>query len=48
MDSAHHDYDGPEDPEDTKGKAWSYLLGGIVVLALLYVVATGTVQVFGG
>ncbi len=48
MDSTHHKYDGPEDPEHTRGKAWSYLVGGIVVLVLLYVVATGKVQVFGG
>ena len=48
MDSQHHKYDGPEDPEQTTGKAWSYLVGGLVVLALLYLVATGKVQVFGG
>ena len=48
MDSDHNKYDGPEDPEDTKGKAWSYLIGGLVVLLLLYLVASGKVQVFGG
>jgi hypothetical protein len=48
MDSDHEKYDGPEDPDDTKAKAWSYLLGGLVVLLLLYLVASGKVQVFGG
>ena len=48
MDSDHSTYDGPEDPEDTKGKAWSYLIGGLVVLVILYFVASSNVQVFGG
>ncbi len=48
MDSDHKKYDEPEDPEDTRGKALSYLLGGIVVLVILYLVASGKVQVFGG
>ena len=48
MDSDHNKYDGPEDPDDTRGKAWSYLVGGLVVLTLLYLVASGRVPVFGG
>jgi hypothetical protein len=46
MDSDHQKYDGPEDPDDTRAKAWSYLIGGVVVLVLLYLVATGQVPVF--
>ena len=48
MESEHKQYDGPEDPDDTKAKAWSYLIGGVVVLVLLYLVASGTVPVFSG
>ena len=48
MESEHKQYDGPEDPDDTKGKAWSYLIGGVVVLVLLYLVASGKVPVFSG
>ena len=48
MESDHGKYDCPEDPDDTRGKAWAYLIGGIVVLVLLYLVASGRVQVFGG
>ncbi len=48
MEHDHKKYDGPEDPDDTKAKAWSYLIGGLVVLVLLYLVASGQVPVFGG
>jgi hypothetical protein len=48
MDSEHKKYDDPEDPEDTRAKAWSYLLGGIVVVVILLLVATGRVPVFSG
>lgn len=41
-----HKYDAPEPPEDTSSKAISYaVLGGLVVL-LMVLVATGTVQIF--
>ncbi len=47
MDSDHQQYDGPEDPEDTKSKAIAYLALGLVVVVLLFFVATGRVEIFG-
>ena len=47
MDSDHTRYDRPEDEEDRRGKAFSYLIGGIVVMVLLYLIATGQVPGFG-
>jgi hypothetical protein len=42
-----HRYDAPESDETRRGKEWSYLvLGGLVVL-LLVLIATGKVPIFG-
>jgi len=43
-----HKYDAPESDDTRRGKEWSYLvLGGLVVL-LLVLIATGKVPIFGG
>ncbi len=39
-------YDAPEPPEETSSKGISYAVLGVLVLALLVLVATGTVQIF--
>ena len=39
-------YDAPEPPEGTSSKGISYAVLGVLVLALLVLVATGTVQIF--
>jgi hypothetical protein len=42
-----HRYDAPESDETRRGKEWSYLvLGGLVVL-LLVLIATDKVPIFG-
>jgi hypothetical protein len=41
-----HRYDAPESEEDRAGKSWTYLLLGILVVVLLVLIATGTVQIF--
>lgn len=43
-----HRYDAPESDETRVGKEWSYLVLGLVVLILLVLIATGTVQIFPG
>ena len=41
-----HHYDAPESDEERTGKAWAYLALGTLVLLLLILIATGTVQIF--
>ena len=41
-----HRYDAPESEEVRAGKSWTYAALGILVVVLLVLVATGTVQVF--
>ena len=41
-----HHYDAPESEEERNGKSWAYLVLGTLVLLLLILIATGTVQVF--
>ena len=41
-----HRYDAPESKEERNGKSWAYLVLGTVVLLLLILIATGTVQIF--
>ena len=43
---AGHHYDAPEPEEERIGKAWVYLILGILVVVLLVLIATGTVQIF--
>ena len=43
-----HRYDAPESDETRFGKEWAYAVLGILVLALLVLVATGTVPIFPG
>ena len=41
-----HRYDAPESDEDRAGKSWAYLVLGLLVLVILVLIATGTVQIF--
>jgi hypothetical protein len=41
-----HRYDAPESEEERAGKSWVYLALGALVLTILVLVATGTVQIF--
>ena len=41
-----HRYDAPESEETRLGKEWTYLVLGIIVLLLMVLIATGTVQIF--
>ncbi len=43
-----HRYDAPESEESRVGKEWTYAVLGLLVVLLLILVATGTVQVFPG
>jgi hypothetical protein len=41
-------YDAPESEEQRRTKEWTYAALGILVLVLLVLIATGTVQIFPG
>ncbi|HEU5037932.1 MAG TPA: hypothetical protein VFT70_13080 [Nocardioides sp.] len=41
-----HRYDAPESDESRISKEWAYLALGVLVLVLLVLIATGTVQIF--
>ncbi|CAI9401550.1 hypothetical protein [Nocardioides sp. T2.26MG-1] len=43
-----HRYDAPESDETRAGKEWAYAILGVLVLVLLVLIATGTVQIFPG
>ena len=43
-----HRYDAPESDESRVSKEWTYAVLGLLVLVLLVLVATGTVQIFPG
>ncbi len=43
-----HRYDAPESEETRRGKEWSYLALGLLVLTLMVLVATGVVPIFPG
>lgn len=43
-----HRYDAPESRETRAGKEWVYAVLGVLVLVLMVLIATGTVQVFPG
>ncbi|MGH3507210.1 MAG: hypothetical protein ACRDO2_08420 [Nocardioidaceae bacterium] len=43
VDSEHNKYDTPEPQEDTRSRGAIFVLGAIVVLGLLYLIATGEV-----
>jgi hypothetical protein len=43
-----HRYDAPEDDETRISKEWAYAVLGVLVLVLLVLIATGTVQIFPG
>ncbi len=43
-----HRYDAPESDETRVSKEWVYAVLGILVLALMVLVATGTVPIFPG
>jgi uncharacterized integral membrane protein len=42
-----HRYDAPESEETRKGKQWTYMFLGGLVLLLLVLIATGNVPMFG-
>ncbi|HSE09087.1 MAG TPA: hypothetical protein VLB29_10500 [Nocardioidaceae bacterium] len=39
-------YDAPEPPEETSSKGISYAVLGILVVVIMVLIATGTVQIF--
>ena len=43
-----HHYDAPEPDEERASKSWTYAALGILVVVLLVLIATGTVQIFPG
>jgi hypothetical protein len=43
-----HRYDAPESEEERASKEWVYAVMGLLVLLLLVLIATGTVQIFPG
>ena len=43
-----HRYEAPESDETRVSKEWVYAVLGVLVLVLLVLVATGTVQIFPG
>ena len=43
-----HRYDAPESEESRSSKEWAYAVLGILVVILLVLIATGTVQIFPG
>jgi len=43
-----HRYDAPEPDESRMSKEWAYAALGLVVVVLLLLIATGTVQVIPG
>ncbi|MCW2845233.1 MAG: hypothetical protein JWN22_3149 [Nocardioides sp.] len=43
-----HRYDAPESDESRVSKEWAYAALGLLVVVLLVLVATGTVQIFPG
>ncbi len=43
-----HRYEAPESDEERTSKEWVYAVLGVLVLVLLVLIATGTVQIFPG
>jgi hypothetical protein len=43
-----HRYDAPESDESRVSKEWTYAALGLLVVVLLVLVASGTVQIFPG
>ncbi|WP_156391104.1 MULTISPECIES: hypothetical protein [unclassified Nocardioides] len=43
-----HRYDAPESDDSRVSKEWVYAVLGILVLVLMVLIATGTVQIFPG
>ena len=41
-----HKYDAPEPPEETSSKGISYAVLGVLVVVIMVLIATGTVQIF--
>jgi hypothetical protein len=41
-----HHYDAPESDEERRSKSWGYAFLGILVVVILVLIATGTVQIF--
>ncbi|HET6627111.1 MAG TPA: hypothetical protein VFG63_12055 [Nocardioidaceae bacterium] len=41
-----HKYDAPEPKEETRAKGVGYAVLGILVVVLMVLIATGTVQIF--
>ncbi len=43
-----HRYDAPDSEETRTNKEWTYAALGLLVLVLMVLIATGTVQIFPG
>ncbi len=43
-----HRYDAPESEESRYGKEWAYAVLGALVLLIMVLIATGTVEIFPG
>ena len=43
-----HRYDAPDSEETRTSKEWTYAALGLLVLVLMVLIATGTVQIFPG
>ena len=41
-----HHYDAPESDDEQAEKSWTYLALGALVVLLMVLIATGTVQIF--
>ncbi len=41
-----HRYDAPESEEERRSKGWDYAILGILVVVILFLIATGKVPIF--
>ncbi|HET6698101.1 MAG TPA: hypothetical protein VFG88_03345 [Nocardioidaceae bacterium] len=41
-----HKYDEPEPPEETRSKGVGYFVLGLLVVIIMILIATGTVQIY--
>ena len=46
MDSNHKKYDNPEPTAEKSGKAAMFVVGALVVALILFLLATGRVEIF--
>jgi hypothetical protein len=41
-----HRYDAPESDEQRSSKSWDYAILGLLVVVIMFLIATGTVPIF--